>query len=176
MSEKRLLSCILTEGVLLLCLGMGILTLPKITPVSFGLILSVAFLIYGGFKAINSYIMKNYSGHFILNIVAGCILFFTGLVLCFAHVFNIMLIILLIGTYFILESISSSAFAFRGRNLLRFRYSSFVLSFFQLLLGLITITVLPIASLWIIGIMCGIDFLISGVFLINIYFATTYRY
>ena len=68
MTEKRFLSFLLTEGILLAALGLGMLILPKITTISFGLMLCLSLIIYGGYKIINAFFTRNYSRHFILNI------------------------------------------------------------------------------------------------------------
>ena len=79
MTEKRFLSFVLIEGILLSVLGLGMLMLPKITTISFGLMLCLTFVIYGGYKVINAILTKNYSRHFILNVVAGLLLFAVGI-------------------------------------------------------------------------------------------------
>ena len=54
MSEKRLLNFIFIEGALLTLLGLCVLILPKLTSISFGVMLSVAFIVYGFYKIIIS--------------------------------------------------------------------------------------------------------------------------
>ena len=46
MTEKKFLSCILTEGVLLSIIGLAMLMLPKITSLTFGLMLCLALVIH----------------------------------------------------------------------------------------------------------------------------------
>ena len=53
MSESKFLSCVLTESLLMLSLGLCMLIIPKITIVSFGLMMCLSFIIYGGYKVIN---------------------------------------------------------------------------------------------------------------------------
>ena len=108
MTEKRFLSFVLIEGILLSVLGLGMLVLPKITTISFGLMLCLMFIVYGGYKVINAILTRNYSRHFVLNIVTGLLLFLTGVFLFMAPMFNLLLITSAIGVYFILESISST--------------------------------------------------------------------
>ena len=92
MSESRFLSCVLTESILLLVLGLGMLILPKITMISFGLMICLSFIIYGGYTVINALVTKNFSQHFILNIILGIILFVSGILLFTVHVLDIMII------------------------------------------------------------------------------------
>ena len=61
MTEKRFLSYVLTEGILLTILGLAMLMLPKVTTITFGMMICLAFIIYGGYKAINAILTRNYN-------------------------------------------------------------------------------------------------------------------
>ncbi len=172
MTEKRFLSFVLIEGILLSVLGLGMLMLPKITTISFGLMLCLTFIVYGGYKVINAILTKNYSRHFVLNVVSGLLLFLTGVFLFMAPMFNLLLITSAIGVYFILESISSTAFAVQNKNTLYFWWLAILVGVMQFLLGLIIILGLPSTALWVVGILAGINFLIAGVVLISMYIST----
>ena len=172
MTEKRFLSFVLIEGILLSVLGLGMLMLPKITTISFGLMLCLTFIVYGGYKVINAILTKNYSRHFVLNVVSGLLLFLTGVFLFMSPMFNLLLITSAIGVYFILESISSIAFAVQNKNTLYFWWLAILVGVMQFLLGLIIILGLPSTALWVVGILAGINFLIAGVVLISMYIST----
>lgn len=172
MTEKKFLSFVLIEGILLSVLGLGMLMLPKITTISFGLMLCLTFIVYGGYKVINAILTKNYSRHFVLNVVSGLLLFLTGVFLFMAPMFNLLLITSAIGVYFILESISSIAFAVQNKNTLYFWWLAILVGVMQFLLGLIIILGLPSTALWVVGVLAGINFLIAGVVLISMYIST----
>ena len=172
MTEKRFLSFVLIEGILLSVLGLSMLMLPKITTISFGLMLCLTFIVYGGYKVINAILTKNYSRHFVLNVVSGLLLFLTGVFLFMAPMFNLLLITSAIGVYFILESISSIAFAVQNKNTLYFWWLAILVGVMQFLLGLIIILGLPSTALWVVGVLAGINFLIAGVVLISMYIST----
>ena len=172
MTEKRFLSFVLIEGILLSVLGLGMLVLPKITTISFGLMLCLTFIVYGGYKVINAILTRNYSRHFVLNIVTGLLLFLTGVFLFMAPMFNLLLITSAIGVYFILESISSIAFAVQNKNTLYFWWLAILVGVMQFLLGLIIILGLPSTALWVVGVLAGINFLVAGVVLISMYIST----
>lgn len=174
MTEKRFLSFVLIEGILLSVLGLGMLVLPKITTISFGLVLCLTFIVYGGYKVINAILTRNYSRHFVLNIVTGLLLFLTGVFLFMAPMFNLLLITSAIGVYFILESISSIAFAVQNKNTLYFWWLAILVGVMQFLLGLIIILGLPSTALWVVGVLAGINFLIAGVVFISMYLSTKY--
>ncbi len=174
MTEKRFLSFVLIEGILLSVLGLGMLMLPKITTISFGLMLCLTFIVYGGYKVINAILTRNYSRHFVLNVVAGLLLFLTGVFLFMTPMFNLLLITSAIGVYFILESISSIAFAVQNKNTLYFWWLEILVGVMQFLLGLIIILGLPSTALWVVGVLAGINFLIAGVVFISMYLSTKY--
>ena len=174
MSEKTFYSCILTEGVFSFILGICLLLLPKITPLSFGFVLNFALIAYGGYKAINAYCMKNLSLHYILTAVSGVCLFLSGILLMFFSVVSLVQIIAIIGVYFLLESISTSALAFQTNSVLKCFQSFYIISFLQLLFGIVTIFILPSAAIWIASLMLSFDLLFFGIVLINVYFATIY--
>lgn len=174
MTEKRFLSYVLIEGILLSALGLGMLMLPKITTISFGLMLCLTFVVYGGYKVINAILTRNYSRHFILNILAGLLLFLVGVFLFMAPMFNLILITSAIGVYFILESISSTAFAVQNKNTLYFWWLEILVGVMQFLLGLIIILGLPSTALWVVGVLAGVNFLIAGIVLISMYISTKY--
>lgn len=174
MTEKRFLSYVLIEGILLSALGLGMLMLPKITTISFGLMLCLTFVVYGGYKVINAILTRNYSRHFILNILAGLLLFLVGVFLFMAPMFNLILITSAIGVYFILESVSSTAFAVQNKNTLYFWWLEILVGVMQFLLGLIIILGLPSTALWVVGILAGVNFLIAGIVLISMYISTKY--
>ena len=174
MSENRFLSFVLIEGIVLLFLGLSMLILPKVTMISFGIMMCLSFIIYGGFKTICAILTKNFSRHYILDIIEGLILFLSGVFLFAAPLFDIMLIIGLAGVYFILKSISSSAFTVQTRKTRNFWWMCLFLAIIELLFGILVIILLPSAALWLIGILVGFDFILTGMVYLNMYISTKY--
>ena len=174
MTENRFLSFVLTESVLFLCLGLSMLILPKITMLSFGIMMCLSFIVYGGYKVISSLLTKNFSKHFILDIIMGVVLFSDGLILYTAPTVDIMWIIGLAGVFFILKSLSSSAFMVQTRKTLNFWWMCLFLALLELLFGIVVIVLLPSAALWLIGILVGMDFILSGIVYTNMYISTKY--
>ena len=174
MSENKFFSFVLTEGILLLCLGLGMLILPKVSMISFGFMMSLSFIIYGGYKVISATLTRNFSRHYILDIIVGLLLFVNGVFLFVAPVFDIMMIIGIAGIYFILKSVTSSAFTVQTRKTLNFWWMGLFLAILEFIFGLIVIIMLPSAALWLIGILAGLDFILSGMVYTNMYLATKY--
>lgn len=176
MTEKRFLSFVLVEGILLTSLGIAMLMLPKLTTITFGLLLCITFIIYGGYKAINAFLTRNYSRHFIFNMLIGLLLIAIGVFLFMAPAFSLILITSIIGVYFLLESISSTAFAVQNRNTLYFWWAGVIAGIIQFLLGLLILIALPSTALWVVGVLVGINFLITGMIMISMYISTKYIY
>lgn len=176
MSEKRFLNFILTEGILLSILGITMLILPKITSLTLGIMLCITLMIYGGYKAINAFLTRNYLRHYILNILLGVLIFVLGLILFMSPMFNLIILTGLIGIYFLMESISSTAFGVQNRKTLYFWWANIFVGIIQFLLGLIIILGLPSTSIWVIGTLVGINFLISGMIMISMFISTKYIY
>ena len=174
MTESRFLSYILTESILLLFLGLGMLILPKISILSFGYAMFIAFIIYGGFKCISAILTRYFSRHYVLDIIIGLILFTNGIFLFFLNIMDIMCIIGLTGVYFILKSISAFSFTIQTRKTLNFWWMCLFLAIFELIFGVAVIIVFPSAALWLIGVLTGLDFILSGVVLMNMYISTNY--
>ena len=172
MSEKRFLSFILTEGIISVVLGLILLILPKITDITFGLLLSLVMIIFGGYHSITSFISRNFDSHYILNIISGLILLTAGILLFFAPIVEMIVIVLLIGLYFILESISSSIFALQTINIFYFWKAKLFVALIQLFFGLMLIILF--SSLWLAGIFIGADMIICGIVLLNMYYSKKY--
>jgi len=174
MAESRFLSFVLTESILLLCLGLGMLVLPKVTMISFGFMMCLSFVAFGGFKIISTILTKNFSKHFILDIFTGLILFVNGILLFTAPMVDVMWTIALAGIYFILKSLSSSSFMVQTRKILNFWWMCLFLAILELLFGFFIIILLPSAALWLIGVLIGTDFILSGLVYMNMYISTKY--
>ena len=174
MTENRFLSFVLTEGIVLMALGLAMLMLPKITSLTFGLMLCIAFIIYGAYKTINSILTRHYSRHFLLNVIIGLLLICIGVILLMAPMFNLVLITAAVGVYFLLESISSVAFGIQTRQTLPFWWINLILAGLQFILGIMIILGLPGTALWVVGILAGINFLFAGMAFISMFIASKY--
>lgn len=174
MSENKFLSFVMFEGLLFLITGLCLLILPKVTELSFGFMICLSFMFIGGYKIINAFLTRNFIRHYLLDIITGTILFSAGLILLFAQMFDIMIIIALIGIYFILQSISSISFGVQVRKILIFWWLGLLIGLLELFFGIITVITIPTGALWLVGILIGTDFIFSGFILTNMYISTKY--
>ena len=162
MSEKRFLNFIFIEGLLLLILGLCTLILPKLTSLTFGVMLSCAFITYGLYKVIFSIINKNYIPNILLSIILGLYILTLGILLLMVPKISLFWLIALIGVYFISESISSSIFITQMRTIFNSINCKSLAAIISFLIGLIIILGLPTMSFWAVAILSGITLLIKG--------------
>ena len=162
MSEKRLLNFIFIEGLLLTILGLCILIIPKLTSLTFGVMLSAAFITYGLYKIITSFINKNYLSNIIWCIFMGAYILTIGILLLLVPKISLLWLIALIGIFFILESISSAAFMAKVRSMFNFIGCKGFAAMVMFLMGLIIILGLPVMSFWVVALLSGIALLIKG--------------
>jgi len=162
MSEKRLLNFIFIEGLLLTILALCVLILPKLTSVTFGVMLSSSFITYGLYKVITSIINKNYLSNVIWSVFLGGFILTIGILLLFVPKISLLWLVALIGVYFLLESISSVVFMSKMRSMFNFIGCKGFAAMILFLVGLIIILGLPVMSFWVVAILCGVALLIKG--------------
>jgi uncharacterized membrane protein HdeD (DUF308 family) len=162
MSEKRFFNFIFIEGLLLLVLGLCVLILPKLTSVTFGVMLSAAFITYGIYKAVVSIINKNYVSNIIYSVFLGIYILTIGVLLLLVPRISLLWLIALIGVFFLMESISSVVFISKMRNISNSLACKGFAALVLFLVGLIIILGVPVMSFWMVALLSGIAFVVKG--------------
>ena len=162
MSEKRFLNFIFIEGLLLTVLALCILILPKLTSMTFGVMLSSAFITYGLYKIITSIVNKNYISHVVWSVFLGAYILTIGILLLMVPKISLLWLVALTGVFFLLESVSSVAFMTQARSMFNFMGCKGFAAFILFLMGLIIILGLPVMSFWVVAILSGTALLIKG--------------
>lgn len=176
MTEKRFLNFVLIEGILLSVLGLGMLMLPKLTSLTFGLMICIGLVVYGVYKILHAIFTRNYERHFLLNIIIGLIIAALGIVLLSVPQMNLIIITSILGIYFLVESISNTAFAIQSRKNFYMWWVVLLLAIMQFIFGLIIILGLPMTSLWVVGMLLGINFLVAGMGFISFWISNRCSY
>ena len=101
MPEKKFLNYIFIEGAILTFTALCILIIPKITELSFGIMLSSGFIVYGFYKIINSVFNKNYLRGYLTEMLLGIFLSIIGVLLLFVPRVSILWLIAMTGIYFL---------------------------------------------------------------------------
>ena len=71
MSERKFLAFMFIEGLILFILGLCVLILPKLTSLTFGVMLSASFISYGFYKTIRSIVNRRYGYNVLFEIFLG---------------------------------------------------------------------------------------------------------
>ena len=162
MSEKRFLNFIFVEGILLTVLGLCILILPKLTSLTFGVMLASSFITFGLYKIITSVINRNYLLNTLWCIFLGVYVLTIGILLLLIPKISLLWLIALTGIYFLLESISTVAFMTYIKNIFDYVGCKWFSAFVLFLVGLIIVLGLPLMSFWAVAILSGIALTIKG--------------
>ena len=176
MSENRFLNFICLEGLILTILGLCVLILPKLTALTFGAMLSAAFITYGLYKIIISFVNRSYTPNIVWNIFSGSFILTIGILLLLVPRISILWLMALIGVFFLLESISSTAFMVKLRSIFNYSGCKGFAAFIMFLVGLIIILGLPIMSFWVVAILCGVALLVKGLSKITLSLANRNNY
>lgn len=176
MSEKRFLNFIFIEGVLLTILGLCILILPKLTSMTFGVMLSSAFITYGLYKIIISIINKHYISNVVWSVFLGAYILTIGILLLMVPKISLLWLVALTGVFFLLESVSSAAFMAQVRSMFNFIGCKGFAAFILFLVGLIITLGLPVMSFWVVAVLSGMALLIKGLAKITLSLANKNNY
>lgn len=162
MSEKRLLNCIMIEGIMLIILSLCVLILPKLTTLSYGVMLSAAFIAYGIYKIVHAIVNRDYGINMIYCISVGIFLSVIGILILFVPRVNLLWLIALTGVYFLLESISSVVYALKLRNMYHFWGCKIISAIVLFLVSILIILGLPVMSFWMVTMLSGFALLVKG--------------
>lgn len=168
-SLKIFFNSFLSEGLFLVVLGVIILTLPQITTLTLAMLLSISIFFLGIYKFINSIVMLKETVKPWLSIIISILLIGLGIYLTTNPFFNIFVLTMSIGIYFILEGVNSVSFAFRNRHEIPSWWLTLISAIIQFILAFIIIFGLPFTALWTIGIIIGINMIFAGITSITLY-------
>ncbi len=168
-SLKIFFNTFLSEGLFLIVLGVIMLILPQVTTLTLSILLSISIFFIGIYKFINSIVMMRESVRPWLSIIISIILIGLGVYLTTNPFFNIIVLTMAIGIYFILEGINSVSVAFRNRHEIPSWWVTLISSIIQFILAFIIIFGLPFTAIWTIGILIGINMIFAGITSITLY-------
>jgi len=169
MSEKRFLGFIFVEGLILTILGLCVLIIPKLTEMSFGVMLSSAFISYGFYKLISAVLNRNILRCFLMEMFLGAYILTIGILLLLVPKISLLWLIALIGVYFLFESLSTTAFISQIRNMYNFWGCKFMSALVMFIIGLLIVIGLPAMSFWMVAMLSGIGLLVKGMSKISLY-------
>ena len=116
---KRFCNTFLVEGIFILIVGMLLVILPQVSTLALSLMISVALILAGIYKLISSVIRRDEIEKSWLSAIIAILMIGTGAYLTVRPLFNLFLITLGVGIYFVLEGINSMIIAFESKGVLK---------------------------------------------------------
>lgn|SRR5574344_1506090 len=166
---KRFCNTFLVEGIFFLIIGMLLLILPQISSLAISLVISTALIVAGIYKLISSIIRKDEIEKSWLSVIIALLMIVTGAYLTVRPLFNLFILTMSIGVYFVLEAINSFVIAFESKDILKHWWVGLFAGIAQLALAFIILFGLPSTALFTIGILIGVNMVLSGIALISVY-------
>ena len=166
---KRFCNTFLVEGIFILIVGMLLVILPQVSTLALSLMISVALILAGIYKLISSVIRRDEIEKSWLSAIIAILMIGTGAYLTVRPLFNLFLITLGVGIYFVLEGINSMIIAFESKGVLKHWWVGILAGLAQFALAFLILFGLPGSALYTIGLLLGISMIFSGIALISVY-------
>ena len=84
-------------------------------------------------------------------------------------IISMLLLTLIIGIYFIFDGANTLAVSIQNRKITKKWIIGLFAAIMQFILALLIIFALPLSAIWVIGVLIGINMLISGISMIILY-------
>lgn len=166
---KRFCNTFLVEGIFVLIVGMLLLILPQVSTLALSLMISVALILAGIYKFISSIIRRDEIEKSWLLATIALLMIVTGAYLTIRPLFNLFLLTMGVGIYFVLEGVNSMVMAFESKGVLKHWWVGLLAGLAQFALAFIILFGLPGTALFTIGVLIGVSMLLSGIALISVY-------
>jgi len=153
-------------GIVFLVLGFAAIAFPFVATLSMEILVGVLFVVAGIAQAVQSFSIPRWSGFF-FSLGLSALALIAGLMMLFYPLAGVITLTGLVAAFFLLAGALRTAFALQikpaiGWGLL---LTGGLLS---LALGLLILLQLPEAYPWILGLLLGIDFIFTGVWMITL--------
>jgi uncharacterized membrane protein HdeD (DUF308 family) len=157
----------LTEGIILVVLGLIAIVLPPLATITFTILIGWLFLISGIVGLVTTFMMRQAPG-FWWSLISGILGVAAGIVLLIWPISGALSLTLLLSAFFIVEGVASIMYAVDHRNQLTGRWGWMLVSgIVDLILAAIIVAGLPGTAAWALGLLVGINMLFGGTALIG---------
>jgi uncharacterized membrane protein HdeD (DUF308 family) len=157
----------LTEGIILVVLGLIAIVLPPLATITFTILIGWLFLISGIVGLVTTFMMRQAPG-FWWSLLSGILGVAAGIVLLIWPISGALSLTLLLSAFFIVEGVASIMYAVDHRNQLTGRWGWMLVSgVVDLILAGIIVIGLPGTAAWALGLLVGINMLFGGTALIG---------
>ena len=156
----------ITEGVVLLVLGLAAIVVPPIASLAVAIFLGWLFLVSGMVGLLTTYWMRHAPG-FWWSLLSAVLALVVGVVLIGWPISGVLSLTLVLITFFLIEGIASIMYALEHRRQLPDRWGWMLASgIVDLVLAALIFIGLPATAAWAIGLLVGINMVFGGVALI----------
>ena len=157
----------LTEGIILVILGLIAILLPPLATITFTILIGWLFLISGIVGLVTTFMMRQAPG-FWWSLLSGILGVAAGIVLLIWPISGALSLTLLLSAFFVVEGVASIMYAIDHRNQLTGRWGWMLVSgIVDLILAAIIIAGLPGTAAWALGLLVGINMVFGGTALIG---------
>ncbi len=161
----------LIEGIVLILLGIGAVLVPVLASLAVAIFLGWLFLIGGVVGGITALARPKAPG-FWWALLSSVVTIVAGLLLIGWPLRGVISLTVVLAAYLVIEGIASMAFALSHRGHIARGWGwLFFNGIIDLIMAGIIIWLLPVAALWALGLIIGIDFVFGGSSLIGMAFA-----
>ncbi len=166
---KRFCNTFLTEGIFLLVTGALLLVLPVFTTLTMSMLISIALVVAGVYKFINTVVRRDEIEKPWLNILISILMVVSGAYLTIQPVYNLFLITMGIGVYFLLEGVNAMFSAFQTRGIFKYWWVGLLVGLAQFGLAMLIAFGLPGTALYTVGLLVSVSLMLSGIGVISVY-------
>ena len=157
----------LVEGILLMLLGIGAISIPPLASLAVTIFLGWIFLVSGIAGLVLTFWARQMPG-FWWSLISAVLAIGAGIILLSRPVQGTLTLTLVVGAYFLAEGVATIMYALDHRRELSGRWSwMLVAGLMDILIPFFIIAGLPGSALWAIGLLVGINLLIGGTALVG---------
>jgi len=167
---QKLSGWFLALGVLLIISGFVIMLFPVAGTFAVEILFGILLLVGGIGQVIMSFLARKWSGFF-LTLLAGLLYVVAGILLLFYPLQGAITLTLLLGVFLLIAGILKIALSSKIKPRMHYEWLMFD-GIITILLGFLILMAWPSDSLWVIGLLFGIDVLFSGLSFLMLSFAS----
>jgi uncharacterized membrane protein HdeD (DUF308 family) len=161
---------LVVAGAMMILLGLFAMAHPLVTTVALKLVLGWVFIIAGAVMLIDAFAANSW-GSFILELAIAAIYLVAGIWLGFFPLTAVLTLTVLLGFVFIAQGIVQSVAAFGLRPVTGW-FAVLLAGILSMSVGMLILAQFPSSAAWAIGLLVGINLIVSGVSYIGFGFAS----
>ena len=148
-------------GIFLLLFGLVMIVLPVVGSFAIDLFIGVVLLIAGVLQVVMAFNFRNWKG-FLIKLLTGILYGGAGLLLLVYPLSGVITLTLFLAAFLLIEGVLEIAFAYKLKPESHWNWVLFD-GVIGILLGVLIIANWPSDSLWVLGLLFGINLVFSGV-------------